>query len=39
MSELLQQVLTDRSARDSKALPAQAAAMASEFLPWLDAGN
>jgi hypothetical protein len=36
MSELLQQVLTDQSARQGETLPQQAASMASEFLPWLD---
>jgi hypothetical protein len=34
MSELLQRVLTDASVRDSKTLPATAAAVAGEFLPW-----
>lgn len=37
MSELLQLVLTDASARDNSQLPALASSMASDFAPWADA--
>ena len=36
MSELLQLVLTDASARDESELPALASTMASKFAPWND---
>jgi hypothetical protein len=36
MSELLQLVLTDASARDGSELPALASDMASKFVPWND---
>lgn len=34
MSELLQLVLNDASARDTSALPSLASNMAGKFLPW-----
>jgi hypothetical protein len=34
MNELLQKVLNDTSARDDSAMPALAADMAEQFLPW-----
>jgi|GEM_PF-6795240 len=36
MRELLQQVLTDTSMRDSQALTTKVAVMTGEFLPWLN---
>jgi hypothetical protein len=37
MSELLQRVLTDASARDHTTLPTLASGMAEKFLPWAEA--